>query len=161
MTNYNEQRYEQKYVKLLGEIANLKKRLSDLDDDYNRIQECKKELALSSIYTEDLITQCGDIKVIFDRNTIQGNYNAYQISFNNMNTLFDNLDKIVSATKTFETSCRDIKEIMDEYGVKMDESCIDIAEKATEIKNRINELESQLSIIEIEHDRAWLQEMSK
>lgn len=133
---------------LIIEIDNLKKKLSDLNSDYNTLQECKQLLAKSSVFSNDLITQCEDISRIFDRKTIEGRYDSHQITFKSKELVFEYLDNIVSFTNNFKSSCSDIVDQIDTYGVMLDNRCIDIATEAHNVSNQISTLNAQLTYLQ-------------
>ena len=136
--------YSQEYYECKRKIENYQTKLNNLDADYQLLQECKAMLAESSISFSDLLTQCSDIKRIFDRGTIEGKYDSYQITFENKNTVFGYLDSIVSSTNNFGTNCENIKSDIDEYGSNLDEICESIADEAKEVSDTISSLMARL-----------------
>ena len=113
-------------------------KLNNLDADYEVLQQCKLKLAESSVFLNDLLTQCDDIKKVFDRATIEGRYDSYQITFKNKNLVFDYLDNIVSSTNKFRETCENVKSKIDSYGVNLDDECKNIAKEADKISFTIS-----------------------
>lgn len=136
---------KEKRRRLENKILYAEKQLKKFDNDYKTIQECKQLLAASSTFFGDFLTQCDDIKKIFDRATIEGKYDSYQITFNNKNIVFGYLDNIVSSTQIFSELCENIKSKIDRFGINLDDACIEIAEKAKKIASDMSGWEADLS----------------
>ena len=113
-------------------------KLNNLDADYEALQQCKLKLAASSVFLNDLLTQCDDIKKAFDRATIEGRYDSYQITFKNKNLVFDYLDDIVASTNKFRETCENVKSKIDSYGVNLDDECKNISTEANKISFAIS-----------------------
>lgn len=141
---------EEKRKRLINKILYAEKQLKIFDNDYKTIQECKQLLAASSTFFGDFLTQCDDIKKIFDRATIEDRYNSYDITFNNKDEVFGYLDVIISSTCSFSELCESIKSKIDRFGINLDDACIEIATKANKIANEKTEWEIELA------DVRWL-----
>ena len=142
------------YYERNPEIGVYEAKLNNLDSDYAVLQQCKQKLAASSVFLNDLLTQCDDIKKIFDRATIEGRYDSYQITFKNKNLVFDYLDDIVTSTNKFRGTCKDIKSKIDNYGIVLDDECKDVANEAKEVSHTINRLKSHSYFTKSEPPRA-------
>ena len=142
--------YNQKISVLEQRKSTLKSKLADLDSDYKTMQECKLKLAESSTLLNDLISQCENINKIFDRETIEGRYDSYETTFNSKTEIFDYLSDIVSSSNSFNTSCSEIKSLVDDYGTSLDNCCIEIAKDAEIVSTEIGSLEAQIGTFQLE-----------
>ena len=142
------------YYQKNPEIGVYETKLNNLDSDFKAIQECQMVLAKSSVTFKDILKQCDDIKEKFDRGTIEGKYDSYQITFNNKNMIFEFLDNIVSAANTFSTYCEDIKSEIDTFATKLDDVRVDISKEAQEVADTIRSLKMQSYFSESEPPRA-------
>lgn len=143
---YSKEYYE--YIDYIGtfesKLGDHESQLKDLDSDYSTIHECKLKLAQCSILLNEMINQCGDINKVFDRKTIEGEYDLYHIDFNRKDMIFTFLEEITSSTDFFNTSCDNIKRKIDLYGQNLDDKCKEIANKAENLSNEIDKLSEKI-----------------
>ena len=137
-----------KYKNQLNEVSLKKEKfqqlLEGLESDYATLHECKQMLSEGSGLLDYLITQCGDINNAFDRNIIEGRYDSCKISFENKESVFENLSNFTESTNTFISACESIKSQLDEYGKLLDTHCIDIADETQNTVIAIDSLNEEM-----------------
>lgn len=132
------------YAEYRYKISECEEKLKNLDADYASLQECKSCLSACVALLEDLSTQCGDIKKVFDRGTVEGRYDACKITFDTKETVFEYIENVGNSTSKFDSSCGDLISQLYEYGKVLDDYCKTIATDAAQTKSTLNSLRAQI-----------------